>query len=134
MPGEAGLCPARLDSEKASTGGTSEFFGRFLSLLPAERMHSESGRQFFLYKCRNRILEFGVRCKVESPDAPHHVRGVEKSRRSGFDLLRVTLNLARGDLEDSSTGPLPGPIRHGRSPCRERRPGPRGVRHMAQAA
>ncbi|HXI09912.1 MAG TPA: hypothetical protein VNK06_03825 [Thermodesulfobacteriota bacterium] len=81
-------------------------FSRVLGSLPAQPVQPVGGMEVVVSKFQVRLLEFGNKCRyrTEKPDAPLHDRTVERSRKTGFDLLRVTQNLARGDLEQN---PLP---------------------------
>ena len=81
-------------------------FSRVLGSLPAQPVQPVGGMEVVVLKFQARLLEFGNKCRyrTEKPDAPLHDRTVERSRKTGFDLLRVTQNLARGDLEQN---PLP---------------------------
>lgn len=74
-------------------------FGRVLGSLPATHVQPVGGMEVVVFKFRARLLEFVNKYRTEKQDAPLHDRLVERSRRTGFDLLRVTQNLARGDLE-----------------------------------
>lgn len=74
-------------------------FGKVLCSLPATPVQPVGGMEVVVFKFRARLLEFVNKYRTEKQDAPLHDRIVERSRWTGFDLLRVTQNLARGDLE-----------------------------------
>jgi len=74
-------------------------FGRVLGSLPVQPVHPIGGMEVVVSKFQVRLLEFGNKYRTEAPEAPTHIRAAERSRKTGFDLLRVTQNLARGDLE-----------------------------------
>lgn len=74
-------------------------FGRVLCSLPATSVQPVGGMEVVVFKFRARLLEFVNKYRTEKQDAPLHDRLVERSRWTGFDLLRVTQNLARGGLE-----------------------------------
>lgn len=81
-------------------------FSKVLGSLPGKPVQPVGGMEVVVYKLRERLLEFRNKFRTEKkPDAPLHDRTAEKSRKTGFDLLRVTLNLARGDLEQNSVFP-----------------------------
>jgi hypothetical protein len=74
-------------------------FGRVLGSLPARTLRTSGGIEVVVYKFQARLLEFGNKYRTEKTDSAHHDRSVERSQKTGFDLLRVTQTLARGDLE-----------------------------------
>lgn len=79
-------------------------FGKVLGSLPftVKRIKSVSGIEVFVYKFRDNVTEFGVKTRIEKkPVSSLFSRRVKRSRKTGLDLIRVTLNLARGDLEAS---------------------------------
>lgn len=49
-----------------------------------------------------------LRSVVNNASAHTH-RKVERSQKKGFDVLRVTLNLARGNIETNAVSPAPAP-------------------------
>lgn len=76
-------------------------FGRVLGSLPAQPVHAVGGIEVVVYKFQARLLEFGNKYRTEKADTSSHDRSVERSQKTGFDLLRVTQTLARGDLEQN---------------------------------
>ncbi len=60
----------------------------------------------FIYEFRTYALEifFSKRSAVNNV-SKHPDRKVERSQKKGFDVLRVTLNLARGNIETNAVQP-----------------------------
>ncbi len=75
-------------------------FGRVLGSLNG--VQAVCGKEFFIYiyKFQDHALDLfsAKRCNVKR-SSPHPDRRVERSQKTGFDVLRVTLNLARGNIE-----------------------------------
>lgn len=90
-------------TDKAAHNAIS-IFGKVISSLPfsGNRIQFVSGREVFDYRFHDQVLEFSVTAIAEKTQAPNTGKRSERSRRTGFDLLRFTLNLARGDLEQHS--------------------------------
>ncbi|MBI5903315.1 MAG: hypothetical protein HZB84_07545 [Deltaproteobacteria bacterium] len=77
-------------------------FNRMIGSAPATACQPvpEEGRVVFVYKLSEQEYCLGlsdVRKTRPSPD-----RRNKRPRKSGLELIRLTLNLARGDLEQSS--------------------------------
>lgn len=79
--------------------------GKVLSSLPAKDTHFNtlSAIDVFALKLREEVLEFCARdAKAEKkPSVPRFGRRDKVTRSPGLESLKVTLNLARGDLEAS---------------------------------
>jgi len=78
------------------------------SILVSRRIRKEnhinslSAIEVFVSKLREEVLEFAARDKAEKkPSVPRFGRRAKVSRSPGLENLKVTLNLARGDLESS---------------------------------
>lgn len=110
---EAGLCASddagvnrwawRADDKTLSNAFTT--LSKVLSSLPAKDTHvnSLSVIDVFALKLREEVLEFCARdAKAEKkPCVPRFGRRDKVTRSPGLESLKVTLNLARGDLEAS---------------------------------
>lgn len=89
--------------ERAITNALN-LFGKVLLSLPAKETHvnSLSAIEVFVAKLREEVLEFSARNDAEKkPPLPRFGRKAKISRSPGLESLKVTLNLARGDLESS---------------------------------
>lgn len=92
----------RVITEKERTAlNTLTIFGHVFGSLPlkVKKIQTVSGREVFVYEFQENILEFCLKSRADEPVSPRHYRNVERSQKTGFDLLRLTLNLARGNLE-----------------------------------
>jgi len=93
----------RYDDKTLSNAFTT--FSKILSSLPAKDTHvnSLSAIDVFVSKLREEVLEFCARDnKAEKkPFVPRFGKRDKVSRSPGLENLKVTLNLARGDLEVS---------------------------------
>ena len=78
-------------------------FNRMIGSAPVTArhpVHAEEGIEVFIYKLKEqeyclRLIDMEKRCP--SPD-----RGGRRPHKSGLELIRLTLNLARGDLEQNT--------------------------------
>ncbi len=78
--------------------------GKVLGSLPTKENHvsSLSAIEVFVSKLREEVLEFAAADKAEQkPPVPRFGRKAKVTRSPGLENLKVTLNLARGDLESS---------------------------------
>lgn len=79
-------------------------FGKVLSSLPVS-FQCVSTADVFIFQqyqqqYQDRLQEFGAAPREESaPSAMNYARKAERFIKRSFDLLRLTQNLARGDLE-----------------------------------
>ncbi len=78
-------------------------FGKVFFSLPASFQYISSADAFiYHYQYLDRLQEFAAMTAEEKkPAAAAYARKAERSIKRGFDLLRLTLNLARGDLESA---------------------------------
>lgn len=105
--GAAGFVASRLarraDDKTLSNAFTA--FSKILSSLPAKDTHvnSLSAIDAFVSKLPEDVLEFCARDSKadKKPVVPRFGRRDKVSRSPGLENLKVTLNLARGDLEVS---------------------------------
>lgn len=102
-PSHDGLSVKGSVSVKPDGGAVRAFtiFGKVLCSLPIS-FHYISTADVFIcqYQYKDHIQEFGVKPGEEKePRVIRYARKAERSLKTGFDLLRLTLNLARGDLE-----------------------------------
>lgn len=103
VPNGAAPCLDARAEEKALSNALT-IVGKVLRTLPAKENHinSLSAIEVFVSKLREEVLEFAARDKAEKkPSVPRFGRKSKVSRSPGLENLKVTLNLARGDLESS---------------------------------
>lgn len=83
------------------------FFGRVFSSLPypVQRIKCAGGRVLYVCVVRDNLPEFGVKRSVPGIARVFFVKKA-RSRTTGFEMLRATLNLARGNIEDRAATPL----------------------------
>lgn len=76
--------------------------GRVAGSLPfsAQSVQTAEGLAVLVCKLQDPTPEFGTKAKADEPCLKRTNRDEQGSLRTGFDLLRVTFNLARGNLED----------------------------------
>ncbi len=81
-------------------------FGRVVQTMPqnAQTVSCEAAGEPIVCKFQKNMLEFGVKCRAEKLAPKYPDRDVERSYRSGFEMLKLTFNLARGDLEQAHAG------------------------------
>lgn len=92
--------PVDESAEKSKLNALNVFGKVFGSLqFRIKKIQSVSGREAFVYEFHETILDFTSKPVAEKPVSPRQYGRSERSLKTGFDLLRVTLNLARGDLE-----------------------------------
>lgn len=101
-----GAAAARFDrrSDERALTHALNLFSKVLLSLPAKETHvnSLSAIEVFVAKLNEEVLEFSARNDAaDKPAAPRFGRKAEISRSPGLESLKVTLNLARGDLESS---------------------------------
>ncbi|MBI5467635.1 MAG: hypothetical protein HY891_00760 [Deltaproteobacteria bacterium] len=77
-------------------------FSRMIGSAPATACHqvSEEGIEVFVHKLGEQEYSLGL--SVVKKRRPVPDRGNKRPRKSGLELIRLTLNLARGNLEQSS--------------------------------
>lgn len=93
---------ARAESAPSfEAGGTASIFGKFISSIPVVAGPNNSA-EAFVFDFQDHLIERGT--KQVSEDAEPLVDYVRSGKplKTGFDLIRLTLNLARGNLEGSS--------------------------------
>jgi len=91
-------------AEQKALSNALTLVGKVLGSLPTKENHinSLSAIEVFVSKLREEVLEFAARDKAEKkPSVPRFGRRAKVSRSPGLENLKVTLNLARGDLESS---------------------------------
>lgn len=91
-------------AEEKAISNALTLVGKVLRSLPAKENHinSLSAIEVFVSKLHEEVLEFAARDKAEKkPFVPRFGRRDKVSRSPGLENLKVTLNLARGDLEAS---------------------------------
>ncbi|MBI5642288.1 MAG: hypothetical protein HY954_02310 [Deltaproteobacteria bacterium] len=78
-------------------------FGKVIESLPinVERMHAGCGTDAFDFEFQDHILEYDVKPRTDKPVHAYH-NSKEWQQKTGLDLIRLTLNLARGNLEGAS--------------------------------
>lgn len=77
-------------------------FSRMIGSAPATACHPvhEEGIEVFVHKLGEQ--EYGLVLSVVQKRRPAPDRRSKRPRKSGLELIRLTLNLARGNLEQSS--------------------------------
>ncbi|MBI2412696.1 MAG: hypothetical protein HYV24_05755 [Deltaproteobacteria bacterium] len=93
---------ARIESPEAreATGAIS-IFGKFISSIPAPAGPFNCA-DAFVFDYQDHLTELGTKQAAEEAEpVAEYMRG-GKPLKTGFDLIRLTLNLARGNLEGSS--------------------------------
>jgi len=79
------------------------FFNRMIGSAPVTARHpvpAEEGIEVFIYKLKEQ--EYCIRLTDVKKRCPSPDRGSKRPHRSGLELIRLTLNLARGDLEQNA--------------------------------
>lgn len=79
-------------------------FGKVISSLPSSFQYVSTADVFiyqqYQQQYQDQLQEFGATPREErGPSAMNYARKAERFIKRGFDLLRLTQNLARGDLE-----------------------------------
>lgn len=76
--------------------------GRVAGSLPfsAQSVQTVEGLAVLVCKLQDPTPEFGTKAKADEPCLKRTNSDEQRSLRTGFDLLRVTFNLARGNLEE----------------------------------
>lgn len=109
------LCPAmrrkayvavefvpRVESAEAfEAPGAISIFGKFFSSIPAAAGPFNCA-DAFVFDCQDHLAELGTKQAAEEPEPAAEYMSGGKPLKTGFDLIRLTLNLARGNLEGSS--------------------------------
>lgn len=91
-------------AEEKAISNALTLVGKVLKSLPAKENHinSLSAIEVFVSKLHEEVLEFAARDKAgKKPFVPRFGRRDKVTRSPGLENLKVTLNLARGDLEAS---------------------------------
>ncbi|CAG1065870.1 hypothetical protein BAC1_01462 [uncultured bacterium] len=90
-------------SEEKALSSALALVGKVLSSLPTKEKHvnSLSAIEVFVSKLREEVLEFAAPDKAEKKPFPRFGKRTRVTRSPGLENLKVTLNLARGDLEAS---------------------------------
>jgi len=93
-----------LTTESKTASCALNFVGRLIASLPypVQRIQCVKGREFHVYVTREDLLEFCVRRRETGPAMLRFKRESGISRKAGFEMLRATLNLARGNIEDQA--------------------------------
>ncbi|MBI5491622.1 MAG: hypothetical protein HY893_01685 [Deltaproteobacteria bacterium] len=84
-----------LQAERAPRGPFA-IFGMVLGSMPVQ-----GSTEAFTFEFHDEVLEFGMKPKDDAVKLSRPGRDAEKSRKTGFDLIRLTFNLARGNLEQA---------------------------------
>ncbi len=71
-------------------------FGKVLGSLPVQ-----GSSEFFVFEFHEEVPEFGAKHKDEAEKPSRPVMDASTPRKTGFDLIRLTFNLARGNLEQT---------------------------------
>lgn len=103
-PHEAAPCGFDRRAEDNALSNALALVGKVLGSLPAKENHvnSLSAIEVFVSKLREEVLEFVAKDKAEKkPVVPRFGKRDKVTRSPGLENLKVTLNLARGDLESS---------------------------------
>lgn len=103
VPNGDDVRPDRRPEDRAISGAIS-LFSKVLLSLPAKETHSSSlsAIEAFAAKLREEVQEFSAREDAgRKPALPRFVGRARVSRSPALESLKVTLNLARGDLESS---------------------------------
>ncbi len=105
---DTGLCMNAINNEADTHAETTvlnalTLFGRVIHTVPqnAQSGFYETAGEPIVCKFQKNVLEFGVKCRTESHAPKYPDRDIERSHKSGFEMLRLTFNLARGDLEQA---------------------------------
>jgi hypothetical protein len=92
-------------SEEKALSSALTLVGKVLGSLPTNKenhVNSLSAIEVFVSKLREEVLEFAALDKAEKkPSVPRFGKRTRATRSPGLENLKVTLNLARGDLEAS---------------------------------
>lgn len=77
-------------------------FNRMIGSAPVTACHpvSEEGIEVFVHKLSEQ--EYSIGLSVAQKRCPPPDRRSKRPRKSGLELIRLTLNLARGNLEQSA--------------------------------
>lgn len=94
-------CPGK------GVGVALSVLGRVAGSLPftAQSVQTAEGLAVLVCKLQDPNPEFGTKVKADEPCLKRTNREESRSLRTGFDLLRVTFNLARGNLEELACAP-----------------------------
>lgn len=106
--GDASEIIVRIESPEArEASGAFSIFGKFISSIPAPHTPFNCA-DAFVFDYQDHLTELGTKQATEEAESvAEYVRG-GKPLKTGFDLIRLTLNLARGNLEGSSFAvPIP---------------------------
>lgn len=89
-----------IDSTRANCA--INFVGKVIASIPhpAQRMQRAGSRDIYICVVREILVELSVRRKVTGPAAARFNKEAGRTRKTGFEMLRATLNLARGNIED----------------------------------
>ena len=80
------------------------FFGRAINSLQSRRIQAVGGGEFFAYRYEWASIENIVKGKTLNTISIRQSIMHKRSHKTGFDLLRITQNLARGNLESQGDG------------------------------
>lgn len=86
-------------ADQAAGTGVINIFGKVIISLPLG-IKLPAGSSFEY--CREEAPDFGVLCRQRPSPSRIRTKNAESPRKTGLDLLRATLNLARGDLEQNA--------------------------------
>ncbi|HBG45656.1 MAG TPA: hypothetical protein DDW94_01540 [Deltaproteobacteria bacterium] len=90
-----------VDAAEKRTASAMDRLGKVLGSLPSKGSDTISAIEEFASN-RKETIEFRSKDRApELPSAPHSHRRTKLSGSKGLENLKVTLNLARGDLEAS---------------------------------
>lgn len=77
-------------------------FSRMIGPAPATACHTVPDEGMEVFVCKLSEQEHCLGLSDVRKTCPSHDRRNKRPRKSGLDLIRLTLNLARGNLEQSS--------------------------------
>ena len=89
-----------IDSKTATCA--LKFVGRVIASIPcqAQRIRRPGCGDIYVYAVREIFVDSSVRRKVTGSAAARFNKEAGVSHNTGFEMLRATLNLARGNIED----------------------------------
>lgn len=98
--GQSGM----ISTESKTASCARNFVGRLIASLPypVQRIQCVKGRELYVYVVREDLAEFCVRRSETGPAMLRFKRESGISRKVGFEMLRATLNLARGNIEEQA--------------------------------
>ncbi|MBI5453509.1 MAG: hypothetical protein HY956_02665 [Deltaproteobacteria bacterium] len=93
--------PCIESAEAGEASGAISIFGKFISSIPAAAGPFNCA-DAFVFDYQDHLAELGTKQAAEESESAAEYMSGGKPLKTGFDLIRLTLNLARGNLEGSS--------------------------------